>query len=71
MQKKKWILLSRNNRKEDILAVSRQYGLPPVIATILLNRGVQEVETFIHPSAEQLPDPFLMKGMEPGPWQDP
>ena len=65
MQKKKWILLSRNNRKEDILAVSRQYGLPPVIATILLNRGVQEVETFIHPSAEQLPDPFLMKGMEP------
>lgn len=65
MQKKKWILLSRNNRKEDTLAVGRQYGLPPVIATILLNRGVQEVETFIHPSAEQLPDPFLMKGMEP------
>ncbi len=65
MQKKKWILLSRNHRKEDILAVSRQYGLPPVIATILLNRGVQEVETFIHPSAELLPDPFLMKGMEP------
>lgn len=64
MQKKKWILLSRNHRKEDVLAVSRQYGLPPVIATILLNRGVQEVETFIHPSAEQLPDPFLMKGME-------
>ena len=64
MQKKKWILLSKNNRREDILRISGEYGLPPVIATVLLNRGIEDVEEYIRPETENLHDPFLMKGME-------
>ncbi len=64
MQKKKWILLSKTQKREDVLRISEQYGLPPVIATILLNRGIDDVAEYIAPNTEQLKDPFLMKGME-------
>lgn len=64
MQKKKWILLSKNNRREDVLRISQEYGLPPVIATVLLNRGIEDIGEYIRPETENLHDPFLMKGME-------
>ncbi len=64
MQKKKWTLLSKGYDREKVLAISETYGLPPILAMVLLNRGIDNVEEFIHPDAGLLRDPFLMKGME-------
>lgn len=41
-------------------------GVDPIIATLLLQRGVrtfEEARRFFHPSLDQLHDPFLMKDM--------
>ena len=64
MQKKKWILLSKNNKREDVLRISSEYSLPPLIATVLLNRGIDDPSEYLVPEVGQLKDPFLMKGME-------
>ena len=47
MQKKKWVLLSKNNNKEDVLRISKTYHLPPIIAVVLLNRGIEQAEEYI------------------------
>ena len=64
MKKKKWILLYKEHRPEDVLKISRKLSLPPVIATIMMNRGIREPEDFINPTEESLLDPFLMLGMK-------
>ena len=64
MQKKKWILMSKHNNREEVLRISKEYKLPPVIATVLLNRDIKDVEEYLSPEIDQLKDPFLMKGME-------
>ncbi len=64
MKKKKWVLMSKEHRAEDVLKISRELNLPPVIATIILNRGISEPDSFISPTEDALLDPFLMKGME-------
>lgn len=64
MMQKKWILMYKEHRPEDVLKISRECGLPPVIATILMNRGISEPEGFIHPTEDSLIDPFLMRGMD-------
>ena len=64
MQKKKWILLSKNNKREEVLRISSEYSLPPLIATVLLNRGIDDPSEYLVPEVGQLKDPFLMKGME-------
>ncbi len=64
MKNKKWVMMYKEHRAEDILKISRDFALPPVIATILLNRGISEPEKFINPTEDSLLDPFLMKGME-------
>lgn len=64
MQQKKWVLLSRNNKTEDVLRLSKEYGIPPVIATILLNRGIENVGEYISSATDLLIDPFLMFDME-------
>jgi len=63
MKKKKWVLMCKEHRPEDVLKLSQEFGLPPVIATIMMNRGITELHSFIHPSDEALLDPFMMKGM--------
>ncbi len=42
MKNKKWILMSHEHSAEDVLKISRECGVPPVIATILMNRGIDE-----------------------------
>lgn len=63
MKKKKWILMSKEHQPDEVLDISREYGVPPVIATIMMNRGISDPEKFIHPSEDALLDPFLMLGM--------
>ncbi|MBQ4515986.1 MAG: single-stranded-DNA-specific exonuclease RecJ [Clostridia bacterium] len=64
MQKKKWILLSKNNSRDDVLRISSENQLPPILATVLLNRGIEDVKEYLLPDTEKLLDPFIMKGME-------
>lgn len=64
MQKKKWILLSKSQKREEVLRISETYGIPPVIATVILNRGIENPAEYIAPDTEQLKNPFIMKGME-------
>lgn len=47
--------------------ISKKLGIPPLVARLLVNRGirtVEEAETFLSPSLSDLPSPFLMKGMD-------
>ncbi len=64
MKKKKWIFMHKEHKAEDVKKLSDSYGIAPIIATILLNRGITEPDSFITPSEEALLDPFMMLGME-------
>lgn len=64
MQRKKWVLLNKNNSPEDIKKISAEYKIPPIVASILLNRNVSDVKSFLNPAVEAFLDPFLMLGME-------
>lgn len=48
-------------------ALKEALGVEPIIAKLLLQRGIEtfdEAKTFFRPSLEDLHDPFLMKGMD-------
>lgn len=64
MKTKKWILMSKEHQADEVLSLSKKLGLPPIIATILMNRDIDEPEHFINPTEESLLDPFLMHGMK-------
>lgn len=53
--------------KEATAALRESLGLHPLVADILVRRGVDSPEAaalFLQPSLEQLHDPFLFKGMQ-------
>ncbi len=56
--------MCKEHRPEDVLNISRSLNLPPIIATIMMNRGIHEPEIFINPTEDSLIDPFLMLGMK-------
>ncbi len=64
MTNKKWILMCKEHRAEDVMRISQELSVPPLIATILMNRGIEQPQEFIYPSEDSLHDPFLMQGME-------
>lgn len=64
MQTKKWIMREKNYSKEEVLRLSKELGLPPVVITILLTRGVQDVKRFVNSDVSLLHDPFLMKNVK-------
>ncbi len=48
-------------------ALAASLTLDPLVATLLVNRGVSErdaAQRFLTPRLSEMPDPFLMKGME-------
>ncbi len=60
----RWELPKANTAAASELA--RGAGLPPVIAELLLDRGVNsaaEAERFLYPQFHQLLDPYTMRGM--------
>ena len=64
---KTWQLYPVNPEQQKHLALS--LGVSPVIAQILINRGVDSVETarfFLSPSLKNLPQPFFLPDMEKG-----
>ena len=40
MQNKKWEYKNKNLNKEDVISFAKRHSLPPVIACIILNRGI-------------------------------
>ncbi len=62
-----WILPDTNEGVQSLLA--RELGINPIIAKILINRGVttpDDAKKFLFPSLEHLHNPFLMKDMNEG-----
>jgi single-stranded-DNA-specific exonuclease len=62
---RRW-LINRTNH-EYILYLSRAASVSPVVAQILVNRGVktpEEITAFLSPSAAGLSDPFNMPGIQ-------
>ena len=52
-------------KRADFAALAERFGIDPVIARIMVNRGVapEEMEGYLHPTAEQLHDPSTMKDL--------
>lgn len=62
MAEQNWVI---RTKKADFKALSEQFHIDPVVARILINRGLEEskFEMFLHPALETLHDPFLMEDM--------
>lgn len=63
---KRWVVNTPPDQ-ENITSLSQALDCSPVIANLLIQRGVNtagEARAFFHPSLEMLHDPFLMKDME-------
>ena len=61
---KKWQIYESNNEK--IEEISRKYNLNKLLATILVNRNIEEnqIEIYLNPNRKNFHDPFLMPDME-------
>lgn len=61
---KKWQIYESNNEK--IEEISKKYNLNKLLATILVNRNIEEnqIETYLNPNRKNFHDPFLMPDME-------
>jgi single-stranded-DNA-specific exonuclease len=54
-------------RPEQVQELSARHGLPPLVARLLVNRGlngVEEIEAFLDPSLERLYPPFGLADLE-------
>lgn len=61
----RWLIPTVN--AETVKRLSRELSLPPLVARLLVLRGIEEpeaAERFLHPSLSQLHNPFLMADME-------
>ncbi len=66
---KRWKLAEPLTEEQQAqkLAITQHFKCPPVIAGLLVQRGMTDIETiqtFFEPSLEQTYDPFLIKDME-------
>lgn len=62
--REQWLVAAK---KADFQEIGRTFGIDPVIARIIRNRDLiqmQEIENFLHGSLDQLPDPFLLPDMD-------
>ena len=64
MQAKKWIMREKNYSKDEIISLSKELGLPPVVISILLIRGIKDVRRFVNSDMSLLHDPYLMKDVK-------
>jgi len=63
----KWkIEASGDNKTEELL--SKEFCINPIISQILVNRGsdIEAARRYLHPSLNDLQQPFLMKDMRQG-----
>lgn len=60
----KWIL---QRKAADYAGLSKKLGVDPVIVRLMVNRGLttyEEMEEYLHPTLNNLPDPHLFADME-------
>lgn len=65
MTRKEWRVISPDIEKSSALAVRLEVS--PLLAQLLVNRGIETVEaaqTYLYPTLDNLHDPFLMHDME-------
>lgn len=65
MLKKKWLL--KEIDKGRVLEISKKFGVSPLTAIALYNRGIREdkaIKNFLEKNQEGLHDPFLMRDMD-------
>lgn len=65
MLKKKWLL--KEIDKGRVLEISKKFGVSPLTAIVLYNRGIREdntIKNFLEKNQEGLHDPFLMRDMD-------
>ncbi len=57
-----WVM---HAKKADFAALSQQFYIDPVVARIMVNRGLEEsdFDMFLHPQIERMHDPYLMEDM--------
>lgn len=62
MIEKNWTVWAR---RADFYALAEQFHIDPVVARVMVNRGIPEeqFESFLHPELDTLHDPFLMEDM--------
>ena len=63
---KRWVVKSQGEKKA-VAALATGLGISPVLANLLVQRGIDTLEKasrFFKPRLEELHDPFLMKDME-------
>lgn len=64
-RKKRWQV--QPERPEQVRELSSRHGLPPLVARLLVNRGLndaEEIQAFLDPSLERLYPPFGLADME-------
>lgn len=63
--RKNWRLVTGEPKQRDLLA--REAGVSPLVAQVLLNRGIttpRQVQEFLAPALINIHDPYLMQDME-------
>ncbi|MDE5778938.1 MAG: single-stranded-DNA-specific exonuclease RecJ [Lachnospiraceae bacterium] len=62
MAEQNWVI---HTKRADFQALGEKFHIDPVVARILVNRGLSETEfeNFLHPDLKQLHSPFLMEDM--------
>ena len=63
---KRWVIKPQGD-PEKVAALAASLGIAPVLANLLVQRGIETEEDawrFFNPKLENLHDPFLMKGMD-------
>src|SRR5688572_12498707 len=64
MNAKRWIV--REHDTDRVASLARVLGVSPTVAALLISRGCEDeisAKSFLHPSYEQLHDPYLMMGV--------
>ncbi|HNR66516.1 MAG TPA: single-stranded-DNA-specific exonuclease RecJ [bacterium] len=64
----RWII-GNDCRGDEIQSLAETLRIPPVMAQILISRGIRDLESaqrFFRPSLDQLYDPFLLTDMDKG-----
>lgn len=63
MKQTQWMLYTR---RADFSALSARFSVSPMLARIMINRGVEpeQFENYLHGSPENIPDALLLKDME-------
>lgn len=67
MQNKKWEYKNKNLNKEDVISFAKRHSLPPVIACIILNRGItadKDVAAFLKKGLDGVLNPYDFNDME-------